>query len=93
MKSEIYNALATLNRGFDAALESLTILQQEGVITPDYLQQKTEVAEEMRAGLNHLILNKLGIRERDDLDHYGKLRLTTEARLPTTTRQKLQIRQ
>ena len=57
MKSEIYNALATLNRGFDAALESLTVLQQEGVITGDYLQQKTEVAEEMRAGLNHLILN------------------------------------
>ena len=84
MKSEIYNALATLNRGFDTALESLTILQQEGVITGDYLQQKTEIAEEMRAGLNHLILNKLGIRERDDLDHYGKLRITTEARLQSS---------
>src|SRR5262249_16800479 len=28
MKSEIYNALAALNRAFDGALESLTILEQ-----------------------------------------------------------------
>jgi len=84
MKSEIYHALATLNRGFDAALESVTILQQEGVVTAGYVQQKTEIAEEMRAGLNHLILNKLGIRERDDLDHYGKMRITTEARLQSS---------
>ena len=84
MKSEIYHALATLNRGFDAALESATILQQEGVVTAGYVQQKTEIAEEMRAGLNHLILNKLGIRERDDLDHYSKMRITTEARLQSS---------
>jgi len=37
MKSEIYNALATINRGFDVALESLTILEQEGVLSNDYV--------------------------------------------------------
>ena len=81
MKAQIYDALAALNRGFDAALESLKILQSEGVVDVDYFQQKTDVAEELRAGLNNLILNKLGIRERDDLDHYGKMRSATEARL------------
>ena len=44
MKAEIYNALATLNRGFDFALESLAILEQEGVITVEYVQQQTEAS-------------------------------------------------
>lgn len=48
----IYDALAALNRGFDAALESLTILQQGGVISADYVQQQREIAEGVRAGMN-----------------------------------------
>jgi len=49
MKSEIYNALAGLNRGFDAALESLKALQQEGVVAIEYVQAQTEMIEEIRA--------------------------------------------
>jgi len=51
MKSEIYNALATINRGFDVALESLTILEQAGVLSNDYVQQ-------------HFFLNKLETRSK-----------------------------
>lgn len=81
MKAEIYNALAALNRGFDMAGESLTILQQEGIITADYVQQQTEIAEEIRANINTLILNRLQIRESDDRDHFAMMRSATEARL------------
>jgi len=84
MKSEIYNALATLNRGFDAALESLTVLQQEGVITAEYVQQQMEITEEVRAGINQVLLNRLETRERDDREHYGQMRTTTESRLKSS---------
>lgn len=81
MKAEIYNALAALNRGFDVALESLTILQQEGVISADYVQKQREIAEEVRAGMNTVIINRLQAREVEDREHYAKMRIATEARL------------
>ena len=84
MKSEIYNALAAINRGFDVMLESLTILETEGLLSADYLQQQREIAEEVRAGLNHTVLGKMLVREEDDWAHFGKMRVATEARLKTT---------
>jgi len=84
MKAGIYDALAALNRGFDMTLESLKVLQQEGVVTSEYVQQQMEITEENRAGINALILNRLETRERDDCDHFGKMRVTTEARLKSS---------
>jgi len=85
MKSDIYNALAAINRGFDVTLESLVILQQEGVVTADYVQQQKEITEEFRAGINQVILNiKLEALERDDRDHFGKMRVDNEARLKSS---------
>jgi len=84
MKSEIYSALAAINRGFDVTLDSLTILKTEGVLTADYVQQQTEITEEIRAGLNHMILDKLQTREREDWGHFGKMRIDTVARLKSS---------
>lgn len=81
MKSEIYNALAAMNRSFDVMLESLTILKQEGVLTGDYVQQQTETAEEIRAGLNHAIWEKMELIEQKDWAEYGKKRIEGEMRL------------
>jgi len=81
MKSEIYNALASLNRGFDATMESLKVLQEEGVVAIEYVQAQTEAIEEIRAGLNTVILNKLGTREVADREHFGKMRMDTGERL------------
>jgi hypothetical protein len=81
MKAETYNALAAINRGFDVTLESLTILQQNDVLSADYVQQQTEMVEEVRAGMNHMILSKLEAREETDWACWGKLRLETEGRL------------
>jgi len=84
MKAGIYDALATINRSFDVTLESLAILQNEGVLTAEYVQQQREVTEEIRAGINSLVLNKLETRERDDRDHFGKMRSATESRLKSS---------
>jgi len=84
MKAEIYNALATLNQGFDFALESLTILEHEGVITVEYVQQQTEAAETLRAGINSVIVNRLYTREVADREHFDQMRSKTEERLKTS---------
>lgn len=80
MKSGIYNAIAGFNRSFDVAQESLAILEQEGVITADYLQEQTEKAEEFRVGVNRLLHNKLGTREQADEEYYSKMRQNSEKR-------------
>jgi len=81
MKAAVYDALSNLNRGFDSALESLKLLQEEGIITAEYVQRETEIVEELRSGINALVLNKLEDREKDDRDHFGKMKIATEARL------------
>ena len=65
-------------------LESLTILEQEGVITAEYVQQQKESAETLRAGINTVILNRLYAREVADREHFGKMRSKTEERLKTS---------
>jgi len=81
MKAESYDSLATLNRGFDSALESLKVLQEEGVLSVDYVQDQTVLVEEVRAGLNYRIVQRLSARETEDRDHFEKMRVTIEARL------------
>jgi len=78
---DIYNSLAALNRGFDLALESLTILKQEGVLGEDYVQDQTVMVEEVRAGLNYRIIQRLSARETEDRDHFEKMRIAIETRL------------
>lgn len=80
-KSETYNAHAGLNRGCDVMLESLAILKEQGVVTADYVQQQLEILEETRSAMNGHIHNVMQTRERDDQDHYGKMRETTARRL------------
>jgi predicted ATPase len=80
MKSEIYNALAAINRRFDL-MESFAILKNEGVLPADYVQEKTEAAEKLRATINHMVLDKLEDRELEDRDHYNEMRVATEAKL------------
>jgi len=81
MKTDIYNTLAGLNRGFDLTLESLNTLQEQGVLTPEYVQDQTPLIEELRAGLNHMILDKLEMREPEDWAQFGKTWNAVELRL------------
>jgi hypothetical protein len=78
MKSEIYNALAVMNRGCGMVLESIEALQKQGLWNADYVQQQREILEQHRAGMNRLAHNKLQARETEDEDYYSKMRQTTE---------------
>src|SRR5579871_5776931 len=73
MKSEIYNAFAALNRGADILLEALTILQQEGIWSKEYVLQQTEILEHQRCGINRLAHNVLQGRETEAEYDFGKM--------------------
>ena len=80
MKAEAYNALACLNRSFEVALESMNVLQQEGVLSADFVQDQTIVTEELRAVINFMIAQRFTSREREDCEHFGKMRENIEKR-------------
>lgn len=81
MKSEIYNALAALNRGAELQLESLTILEGEGKLASEYVEHQKQIIEETRCGINRGICNALQTSEAEDSYRFQQLRLETEARL------------
>ena len=80
MKAAAYDALASLKRSFDAALESMKILHQEGVLSADFVQDQTVVTEELRAVINFMIAQRFASRESEDCDHFGKMRENIEKR-------------
>jgi len=81
MKSEIYNALASLNRSLDAALESLEVLQEQGVITAQFGSDHSIRLNKMWADMNYMIVHKRSSFELEDRDHYGKMLETIDKRL------------
>lgn len=52
-----------------------------GVVTAEYVQRKREIAEELRADINASLFNRLEAREREDREHFGKMRANNEASL------------
>jgi hypothetical protein len=52
LKSEIYNAIAALNRGFDATLESLKILHEQGVISEEFASDNSAKINKLWADIN-----------------------------------------
>lgn len=80
MKSESYNALASLNRGFDVVLESLKVLHEEGVVNEEFVSDHSTILKELWSGINWMILHKLNARENEDRDHYGKMRSKIDER-------------
>jgi hypothetical protein len=81
MKAGTYDALNSVNRGFGEVLQALQKLQANGVLAEEYVQHQTVLAEELLAGMNSMILNKLGTRELEDREHFGEMRLAIEDRL------------
>lgn len=87
MKSEIYNALASLNRGFDLTLESLKVLHEQGVVSEEFVSDSDVRINELWAGINYLIVNRLNGREIEDRDHFGKMLETIQKRLKEQSEQ------
>lgn len=80
MKSKIYGAHAALNWALEMALESLKLLQEQGVLTLQFVHDHTVMVEELKAGINRKIHEKLNDAELEDWTRLGKLRREIEAR-------------
>jgi hypothetical protein len=80
MKRGIYDSLAAINQGFSAVPDNLETLRDLGVITPEYVEHQRVLVEELRAGINSMILNQQQVRELEDRDHYGKMKASAESK-------------
>jgi hypothetical protein len=76
MKAGIYAALSQFNSSFEQMEAGLKSLQENGVVTAEFVRDQSTIAEELRAAINCTILSKLIARETEDQDHYGKMRGT-----------------
>ncbi|HEV3316799.1 MAG TPA: hypothetical protein VG488_07530 [Candidatus Angelobacter sp.] len=89
MKRAIYDSLYTINEAFEQIPEHLKKLNELGVITAEYVESQRVHSEELRAGINSMILNRQQSRELEDREHFGKMRETVEVELrskgPATT--------
>jgi len=74
MKKSTYDSLAAINQGFSAIPEHLEKLRDLGVITAEYVEAQRVTVEELRAGINSIILNQQQSREIEDREHFGKMR-------------------
>jgi hypothetical protein len=82
MKRAIYDSLYTINEAFEQIPEHLEKLRNLGVITTEYVEEQRIVSEELRAGINHMILNRQQTREIADREHFGQMRI---ANTPSVT--------
>ena len=80
-KFPLYQSLYQINRAFEAIHYHLEILDDYEVFPLALLQQFGAAAGELRAGINHMIVDKLQTRETEDWAHFGRMRATIEARL------------
>jgi hypothetical protein len=81
MKSEIYNALASLGRGFDVSIESLKLLHEQGVISEEFASDNSVRIQLLWADINWMIVHKMNSREMEDREHFGKMLEAIEKRL------------
>jgi hypothetical protein len=81
-KTEIYEAMATINRAFHQIVGALTTLEARGIIPPDYLQDQDIIVHDLWAKINCQVLAGVATRETEDRDHYGKMRATLERTNP-----------
>jgi hypothetical protein len=79
LKSELFEAIRHLNRGFGVALSSLDSLQRKdrlqtpGIFPPDFLLAYRNRTEELRALANRDLLRILAGREEQEAERFGRL--------------------
>jgi hypothetical protein len=77
LKSELFEALRHLNRGFGVALSSLSCLQrkdrQPGIFPRDLLHSYRNRTEELRAPANRDLLRLIAGNEEQEAERFGVL--------------------
>ncbi len=91
-KLHVYEALHSLNQGFEQVLTDLRRLQEFPFLHRQFLRQFQVVVEETRAWANFHVVDFMQGRELDDWTKFGRLRHQWEKRYlelndgPTVTR-------
>ena len=80
LKTRVYELLFRLNRGFSITLANLEQLEQSGLFRRDYLRAYRNLAEELRAGANHFLTEKLNAHEEEEWGRIGRLTAKWERR-------------
>jgi hypothetical protein len=78
MKRAIYDSLYTITEAFEQIAEHLEKLHELSVITAEYVESQRVRSEELRAGINSMILNRQQARELADREHFGKMRISDQ---------------
>ena len=81
LKFQLYQSLFNLNQAFETVTHEIENMRHTEVGTRDTLNLQQSIAEELRAGLNHMIVDKLEAREVEDWYLYGKQRIEQEKQL------------
>jgi hypothetical protein len=96
LKSELFEAIRHLNRGFGVALSSLDSLQRKdrlqtpGIFPPDFLLAYRNRTEALRALANRDLLRILAGREEQEAERFGRLCGQTARSSPRTRRKRSQ---
>lgn len=80
-KADVYETWGIINRAFEQIISALDKLQKRGVLSDDYVQDQETITNDLWAKINTQIIKKVGEREEDDRNHYGKMRATIERRI------------
>lgn len=80
-KFPLYQSLYNLNQAFETVAQEIERLRQLKTAPAHTLNLHLSHAEELRAGLNHTIVDKLNAREEEDWAIYGKRRIEQERKL------------
>lgn len=80
-KADVYETWGIINRAFEQIISALDKLHKRGVLSDDYVQDQDTITNDLWAKINTQIIKKVGEREEDDRNHYGKMRATIERRI------------
>jgi hypothetical protein len=80
-KADVFETWAAINRAFEQIISALDKLHKRGVLSDDYVQDQDTITNDLWAKINTQIIKKVGEREEDDRNHYGKMRATIERRI------------
>lgn len=85
-KTEIYKALADLNRGFEMVVEALKVMLHNDVISEEFFEEQAEKVEELRFTISTTILQEMRQREAADLERLTRQRKALEEKIDLEAR-------
>jgi len=80
MKADVYETWGSINRAFEQIISALYRLGELSILHADYIQDQNTFTNDLWARINSQIMQDVGARERDDRNHYGRMRTSLDKR-------------